>query len=92
MYDKKLQEFRAKQVEIKNNIDRLQKADEEYYITASYLPWLIEPIILSYKERHKWFPLYDVFRHFKDDIKIDLNQIKQFFKNSKIPSLCKSYC
>ena len=37
MYDKKLQEFRAKQVEIKNKMDRLQKADEEYYLTANYI-------------------------------------------------------
>lgn len=37
VYDKKQQEFRSKQDEIKRKIDRLQKADEDYYITASYI-------------------------------------------------------
>ncbi len=31
LYNKKQQEYRAKQEEIKRERDRLQKADEEYY-------------------------------------------------------------
>ena len=41
MYDRKYQEYRAKQKEIKNKIDNLDKADHEYYITASYLLSLV---------------------------------------------------
>lgn len=37
MYNKKHQEYRAKQEEIQKRMDNLQKADEEYYITASYI-------------------------------------------------------
>lgn len=37
MYDKKYNEARAKQEEIKTKMTGLQKADEEYYITSAYL-------------------------------------------------------
>lgn len=37
MYDRKYQEFRASQKETKYKIDNLNKADHEYYITASYI-------------------------------------------------------
>jgi len=36
-YDKKHKEFRTKQEEIKQRMDKLQQADEDYYITASYI-------------------------------------------------------
>ena len=41
MYDKKYQEFRTSQKEIKSKIDNLDKADNEYYITASYILSLV---------------------------------------------------
>ena len=37
MYDKKHREYRAKQEEIKQKMDSLHQADEEYYVTASYI-------------------------------------------------------
>jgi hypothetical protein len=37
MYDKKYKEYRSKQGEIKKRIDNLDKADHEYFITASYI-------------------------------------------------------
>ena len=37
MYDRKYQEYRVKQEEINRKINSLQKADHEYYITASYI-------------------------------------------------------
>lgn len=69
MYDKKLQEFRDKQTEIKNSMDRLQKADEEYYITASY--------ILNLANR-----AYDLFLSSEPDIKRQL--LKLLLKNCEI--------
>lgn len=39
----------------------------------------------------KWLPLYDVFRHLKQELEIDLNALKRFFKSSKTPSLCQNY-
>ena len=36
-YDKKREEFRAKQKEISNRISKLGIADEEYYLTSAYL-------------------------------------------------------
>ena len=36
-------------------------------------------------------PLYDVFRHLKKEIEIDLNTLKSFFERSKITSLCHNY-
>lgn len=108
MYNKKHQEYRAKQEEIQNKMDNLQKADEEYYLTASYILSLAnracdlflssEPeikrqllklllqnceidngnlrytlnypfsTIFSYTKSHKWLPLYDVFRNFKQEL------------------------
>ena len=41
MYDKKYQEYRTRQNEIKYKIDNLDKADNEYYITASYILSLV---------------------------------------------------
>jgi len=41
MYDKKYQESRTNQKEIKSKIDNLDKADNEYYITASYILSLV---------------------------------------------------
>ncbi len=129
MYDKKLQEFRDKQDEIKNSMDRLQKADEEYYITATYILNLAkraydlflssEPdikrqllklvlqnceinngslrytlnypfsTIFKYTKSHNWLPLYDVFRHLKQELEIDLNSLKRFFESSKTTALCQ---
>ncbi len=37
MYDRKYQEYRVKQEEINRKINSLQKADHEYYVTASYI-------------------------------------------------------
>jgi hypothetical protein len=37
LYNKKQQEYRAKQEEIEKKMKNLQQADEEYYITASYI-------------------------------------------------------
>ena len=37
MYDRKYQEYRTKQEEIGRKMSTLQKADHEYYITASYI-------------------------------------------------------
>jgi len=34
-------------------------------------------------------PLYDVFRHLKQELEIDLNSLKRLFEGSKTPSLCK---
>ena len=36
-YNKKREEFRAKQKEISNKISKLGIADEEYYLTSEYL-------------------------------------------------------
>ena len=36
-YNKKRQEYRIKQEEIQKKMSNLQKTDEEYYITASYI-------------------------------------------------------
>ena len=69
MYDKKRQEFRDKQVEIKNSMDRLQNADEEYYITASY--------ILNLANR-----AYDLFLSSEPDIKRQL--LKLLLQNCEI--------
>ncbi len=69
LYNKKQQEYRAKQVEIKNNMDRLQKADEEYYITASY--------ILKLTNR-----AYDLFLSSEPDIKRQL--LKLLLQNCEI--------
>jgi len=41
MYDEKYQEYRTRQNEIKYKIDNLDKADNEYYITASYILSLV---------------------------------------------------
>lgn len=35
-------------------------------------------------------PLYDVFRHLKQEIEIDLNALKRFSKGSETPSLCQN--
>lgn len=37
MYDKYHSKFRTQQTEYRAKLDRLQAADEDYYITASYL-------------------------------------------------------
>lgn len=37
MYNRKRKEYRTKQEAIKNKMNSLQKADEEYYVTASYI-------------------------------------------------------
>jgi len=39
----------------------------------------------------EWLPLYDVFRNFKQELEIDLNSLKRFFKSSKTPLLCQNY-
>ena len=59
MYNKKHQEYRAKQEKIQKRMDNLQKADEEYYITASY--------ILNLANR-----AYDLFLSSEPDIKRQL--------------------
>ena len=41
-YEKKRKEYRAKQKAINKKIEKLQFADEEYYITSSYLLKLAE--------------------------------------------------
>jgi len=41
MYDGKYQEYRTSQKEIKYKIDNIDKADHEYYITASYILSLV---------------------------------------------------
>ncbi len=43
------------------------------------------------KEVTNWLPLYDVFRHLKQELEIDLNALKRFFEGSKTPSLCQNY-
>ena len=42
----------------------------------------------TFTKRYNWFPLYDVFRHLKQELEIDLNSLKRFFESSKTPSLC----
>jgi len=76
MYDKKLQEFRNKQDEIKNSMDRLQKADEEYYITATY--------ILNLAKR-----AYDLFLSSEPDIKRQL--LKLVLQNCEIKDASLTY-
>lgn len=76
MYDKKLQEFRDKQDEIKNSMDRLQKADEEYYITATY--------ILNLAKR-----AYDLFLSSEPDIKRQL--LKLVLQNCEIKDASLTY-
>jgi len=41
MYDRKYQEYRTKQEEIKSKTDNFNKADHEYYITTSYILSLV---------------------------------------------------
>ena len=68
-YDKKRQEYRAKQDEIKSKMDNLQNTDEEYYITASY--------ILSLANR-----AYDLFLNSEPEIKRQL--LKLLLQNCEI--------
>ena len=37
LYDKKYKEYRKTQSELQDKMNKLQKADEEYYITCGYL-------------------------------------------------------
>ena len=37
LYDKKSEEYRLKQQELRNKISRLSMANEEYYVTSEYL-------------------------------------------------------
>lgn len=37
MYDKKYKEYRQRQSELQDKMNKLQKADDEYYITCGYL-------------------------------------------------------
>jgi len=37
LYDKKYKEYRQSQNELQDKMSKLQKADEEYYITCGYL-------------------------------------------------------
>ena len=69
MYDRKHQEYRATQKEIKLKMESLHKADEDYYITASY--------ILSLANR-----AYDLFLSSKPEIKRQL--LKLLLKNCEI--------
>ncbi len=69
MYDKKYQEFRTSQKKIKSKIDNLDKADNEYYITASY--------ILKLANR-----AYDLFLSSEPDIKSQL--LKLLLQNCEI--------
>jgi len=69
MYDRKHQEYRAKQKEIKLKMDSLHDADEEYYITASY--------ILSLANR-----AYDLFLSSEPKIKRQL--LKLLLQNCEI--------
>ena len=69
MYDRKYQEYRTKQEEINRKINSLQKADHEYYITASY--------ILSLASR-----AYDLFLSSEPMIKRQL--LKLLFQNCEI--------
>ena len=68
-YDKKHQEYKAKQEKINVNLDGLQQADEEYYITASY--------ILSLANR-----AYDLFLSSEPDLKRQL--LKLLLQNCEI--------
>jgi len=36
----------------------------------------------------KWLPLYDVFRHLKQELDIDLNSLIRFFEGSKMTLPC----
>lgn len=69
MYDKKHQKFREEQHKIKHQMDNLQTADEEYYITANY--------ILSLANR-----AYDLFLSSEPDIKRQL--LKLVLQNCEI--------
>lgn len=76
MYDNKQQKSRAKQIDIKNKMDSLQKADEEYYITASY--------ILNLANR-----AYDLFKSSEPDIKRQL--LKLVLQNCEIDNVSLRY-
>jgi len=69
LYNKKQQEYRAKQEEVKQKMDSLQKADEEYYVTAFY--------ILSLANR-----AYDLFLSSEPAIKRQL--LKLLLQNCEI--------
>ena len=62
MYDRKYQEYRTEQKDIKSEL------------------------IILLKQITRKLPLYDVFRHLKQELKIDLNDLKRFFEGSKTPS------
>ena len=69
MYDKKYKEFRTGQMAVKNKIDSLEKADNEYYIIASS--------ILSLVNR-----AYDLFLSFEPIVKRQL--LKLMLQNREI--------
>ena len=76
MYDRKHQEYRTKQKDIKLKIDSLHDADEEYYVTASY--------ILSLANR-----AYDLFLSSEPEIKRQL--LKLLLQNCEIDKASLRY-
>jgi len=76
LYNKKQQEYRAKQEEIEKKMKNLQQADEEYYITASY--------ILSLANR-----AHDLFKSSEPGIKRQL--LKLVLQNCEIDNVSLRY-
>ncbi len=76
MYDKKHQKFREAQSKIKQKMDNLQTADEEYYITANYI------LSLAHSE-------YDLFLSSDPDIKRQL--LKLVLQNCEIDNGSLTY-
>ena len=69
MYNKKYQEYRFKQEELQKKMSNLQKADEDYYITASY--------ILSLANR-----AYDLF--LSSELEVKRQILKLVLQNCKV--------
>ena len=76
LYNKKQQEYRAKQEEIEKKMKSLQQADEEYYITASY--------ILSLANR-----AYDLF--LSSELTIKRQLLKLLLQNCEIKDASLTY-
>ncbi len=62
--------------------------DRKYQEYGTYQKKIKFKIDNLYKIDNKKLPLYDVFRHLKQELEIDLNSLKRLFEGSKIPSLC----
>jgi hypothetical protein len=83
-YNKKREEFRAKQKEISDKINRLGFADEEYYLTSEYLLQLANrayDLFMSSEAVEKWQLLKLTLQNLRlEGKKVEFELLKPFDK------------